>query len=377
MLVKDRGASMAIATPLEAQHVTAGAKMGMWFGCSLPSLFSTFEQEYRFARESVALVDKNYRAYFEFTGPDRARYLNAVLTNNIQDLSPGQGCLSLLLSAQGHIIAEVDVHALLDRLLLGSFAMIREALGAVLDKYIIMDDVVLEDVTDKRAVLALEGPKTDAVLHALQAPQTAWLTELGHAETSVAGIPCRLVRRSPGVPGCEFIVERSRIDELWRVLSEAVRPLGGPIGYETLNVVRLEAGIPWFGYDFGEKQIPHEVGLENSHISYTKGCYTGQEIVERVRSRGHVNRRLVGFRFDGATEVSAGTRLFANGTEAKPNAEEIGFVTRTGFSPAAGSIIGMGYVRTEQSTPGNTLRWANGIAKVIELGIEHLLSSRK
>jgi folate-binding protein YgfZ len=362
---KDRSASMAIATPLEAQHVTAGAKMGTWFGCSMPSLFSNFEQEYRFARESAALVDKNYRAYFEFTGPDRARYLNAVLTNNIQDLSPGQGCISLLLNANGHIVAEMDVYALLDRLLLGSYAMIREPLGTVLDKYIIMDEVVLEDVTDKRAVLALEGPKTDAVLNALQAPQTGWLAELGHTETSVAGIPCRLVRRSPGgVPGCEFIVERARVDELWRVLFEAVRPLGGPIGYETLNVVRLEAGIPWFGYDFDEKQIPHEAGLENSHISYTKGCYTGQEIVERVRSRGHVNRRLVGLRFDGATEVPAGTRLFANGSESKATAEEIGYVTRTGFSPAACSIIGMAYVRTEHSTPGSALRWANGLAKV-------------
>src|SRR6266851_6217613 len=193
--------------------------MGNWFGCSLPSRFATPAEEYRFARESVALVDKNYRAYVAFTGPDRARYLNAVLTNNIQDLAPGQGCVSLLLNAQGHILAEMETYALADRHLAASYAMIRERLVATLDKYIIMDDVVLEDVTDRTAVLALEGPQTN------------------------------LVRRSPGgVPGCEFIVERSRVPELWRILSEAVRSQGGgPIGYETLNVLRLEAGIPWFG----------------------------------------------------------------------------------------------------------------------------------
>src|SRR2546426_9227485 len=109
-----------------------------------------------------------------------------------------------------------------------------------------MDDVVLEDVTDRKAVLALEGQHTNFVLQALRAPQTDGLTELGHTETSIAGLPCRLLRRSPGgVPGCEFIVERSRVLELWRGLSETGRSQGGgPIGYEVLDVLRLAAGVP-------------------------------------------------------------------------------------------------------------------------------------
>ena len=362
---------MAIATPLESEHVKTGAKLGVWFGCSLPSRFTDPAEEYRYGRESVALVDKNYRAYIEFTGPDRARYLNAVLTNNIQDLASGQGCISLLLNAQGHILAEVETYALADRILVASYAMIRERLVTTLDKYIIMDDAVLEDVTDQVAVLALEGPQTNEVLRALRAPQTDRLTELGHFETAVAGIPCRLVRRSPGgVPGCEFIVERTRIFELWQVLSDAVRAQrGGPIGYEALNVLRLEAGIPWFGYDFDEKQIPHEAGLQDTHISYTKGCYTGQEIVERVRSRGHVNRKRVGLRFDGANEVPAGTELFADGSPAAASGQEIGFVTRSGFSPAVGSVIGMGYVRGENNALGSRLRCTGGLAQVIEIPV--------
>jgi folate-binding protein YgfZ len=363
-------ATGTISTPLEALHVSAGAQMGTWFGCSLPSRFSGAAEEYRFARQSVALVDKNYRAYFAFTGPDRARYLNAVLTNNIQDLAAGQGCIALLLNAQGHIVAEIEVYAMVDRHWAASYAMIRETLAATLDKYIIMDDVTLEDITGQRAVLALEGPQTNEVLRILRAPQTDWLTELGHTETVVAGIPCRLVRRSPGgVPGCEFIVEHSRVEELWRTLSATVREKGGgPIGYETLNVVRLEAGIPWFGYDFSEKQIPHEAGLQDTHISYTKGCYTGQEIVERVRSRGHVNRVRVGLRFDGEEPVPAGTTLFAEGSTPTASAEDIGYVTRTGFSPAAGSVIGMGYVRTGNAA-GSKLRWTGGSAEIIEFPI--------
>src|SRR5437899_12624404 len=134
--------------------------MGTWFGCFLPSRFTTPAEEYRFARESVALVDKNYRAYVAFMGPDRARYLNAVLTNNIQDLAPGQGCVSLLLNAQGHILAEIETYALVDRHLAASYAMIRERLVATLDKYIIMDELVIEAVHHRTAEPLVGGPQT-------------------------------------------------------------------------------------------------------------------------------------------------------------------------------------------------------------------------
>jgi folate-binding protein YgfZ len=160
---------------------------------------------------------------------------------------------------------------------------------------------------------------------------------------------------------CEFIVERSRTGELWSTLHRAVSANGGgPIGYEALNVLRLEAGIRWFGYDFDEKQIPHEAGLEKTHISYTKGCYTGQEIVERVRSRGHVNRQIVGLKFSGKEPPAAATPLRAGDAE-------VGRVTRAGYSPALASAIGLGYVRRESNSVGNELEWPGGTARVTEL----------
>lgn len=353
---------MTIESPLTAEHVRAGATMGTWFGCALPTRFSDVKQEYGYARESVALVDKNYRAFLEFTGPDRARYLNAVLTNNVRDLKDGDGAVSLLLNAQGHILAEVETYGLADRLLLVSYSMIRERVVTTLEKYIIMDDVALEDVTERFAVVGLEGPGSPAVVADLGGPSLESLAELGHTKINIAGIECRVIRRfSGGVPGCEFIIERSRAAELWNVLHAAVRtPGGGAIGYEALNVLRLEAGIPWFGYDFGEKQIPHEAGLENTHISYTKGCYTGQEIVERVRSRGHVNRKLVGLKFSGVAAPPTDTALRAGDAE-------VGRVTRAGYSPALNHAIGMGYVRRENNSPGSELQWAGGTAQVVEL----------
>lgn len=355
---------MTTESPLAAEHKAAGATMGTWFGCSLPTRFSDPQQEYRHARETVALVDKNYRIFLDFTGPDRARYLNAVLTNNIRDLKDGDGTVSLLLNAQGHMLAEVETYGLAERIRLVSYAMIRERAVSVLEKYIIMDDVTLTDVTERYAVVALEGPLTARVVAELGGPALESLEELAHKETDIAGIECRIVRRSPGgIDGCEFIVEHGRVVELWKVLGEAVSARnGGPIGYETLNVLRLEAGIRWFGYDFDDKQIPHEAGLEHSHISYTKGCYTGQEIVERVRSRGHVNRKLVGLKFSTVEPPASGTPLLAGDAE-------VGRVTRSGYSPALGGAIAMGYVRRENNSVGSELSAGGTGTTVIELPV--------
>src|SRR5215472_15961135 len=141
----------------------AGTNMGVWFGCALPSDFGDPAAEYRFANQSVALLDKNYRAYLSFTGPDRVRYLNAILTNNIKYLAPGQGTISLLLNPQGHILAELETYALADQHLCVSYAMIREQLIQWMDKYIIMDDVTLTDETERYGTLALEGPHAATV----------------------------------------------------------------------------------------------------------------------------------------------------------------------------------------------------------------------
>src|SRR6266478_7095363 len=157
----------SLNTPLAAIHLAAGAKMGVWFGCALPDYFGDDAAEFRNARETVALIDKNYRAYLSFTGPDRVRYLNAILTNNIKDLRAGQGCVSLLLNPQGHILAETETCAFADRLFCVSYAMIRERLIEWLDKYIIMDDVTLTDETARYGTLALEGPKAAAIVKSL------------------------------------------------------------------------------------------------------------------------------------------------------------------------------------------------------------------
>jgi len=349
-----------LATVLSEVHRESGAEMGVWFGCALPDSFTDWQAEYVALRESVGLLDKNYRAYLKFTGPDRVRYLNAILTNDIKGLQENHANVSLFLNPQGHIQAEIETHALADKLFCVSYAMIRERLVPAMDKYIIMDDVTLTDRTAECGTLALEGPKAAAIVAELTAVDLSKLDELESREVSLRGIPCRIVRRTPGkAPSGEFLLHREQVAELWEILLAAAKAHGGgPVGYKALNTVRLEQGIPWYGYDFGEKQIPHEAGLENSHISYTKGCYTGQEIVERVRSRGQVNRVRVSLQFESKEAPPANAPLSSDGKEA-------GFVTRTGFSPALKAFIGMGYVRREKAGPGTELQCGDGKAKVI------------
>ncbi|MGB6484992.1 MAG: glycine cleavage T C-terminal barrel domain-containing protein [Candidatus Acidiferrales bacterium] len=365
---------MTIETPLKSEHEKLGAHFvtmsGEYFGCALPANYGDANHEYKFARESVALIDKNYRAVLAFRGKDRARYLNAMLTNNIRDLAPGHGNISLLLSPQGRILAEVETLALEDRLLAISYAMIRERLVETFDKFIIMDDVTLEDLTDKFATLALEGPKAAEIVRELCAVDLNSLEEFSHIEKSIAGIPCRIIRASLGtIPGAEFLAARENLLALWNLLLDAARKHGGgPIGYEALNVLRLEEGVAWYGVDFDENQIPHQAALEATHINFSKGCYTGQEIVERVRSRGQIQRRRVMLRFSGEAIPRAGEPLFAPSVEnSAGTSAEIGFVTRAAKSPKLGAVIGMGYVRREQTEPGSKVKWSGGEAEVFEL----------
>src|SRR5215831_13032931 len=190
--MSEASAKSAIETPLTALHAQAGATIGSWLGCALPDNFSgatragdpgvDWAAEYRAARESVALIDKNYRAYLRFSGPDRVRYLNAILTNNIKELADGNGIVSLFLNPQGRIQAEIETYAAGQTLWCVTFAMIRESLVPALDKYIIMDDVTLKDETDLYGTLALEGPRAAEVVKSLTEINLAELEDLSFRE---------------------------------------------------------------------------------------------------------------------------------------------------------------------------------------------------
>ena len=347
-------------TPLAKLEIAEGAKLAEFNGCILPEFVSDFDSEYRAARESVALFDTNWHASIILSGPDRVRYLNAVVTNDVKSLAEGSGTLALLLNPQGHILAELEIYALKDQLLVLTHASVRERTIQTLDKFIIMDDVTLEDATDTLGSLAIEGPKAGAIFSQATGLAIEGFSEMPLAEVTIDGVPCHLIRHSHfGLPGAEVVAPREKLAIIWQNLHTAVHAQHGrPIGMAALNALRLEAGIPWFPLDFNDTVIPHEAAIETTHISFSKGCYTGQEIVERVRSRGHVNRRRVQLKFSTQDPPARTTRLLANGSE-------VGLVTSAAFSPSTGTAIGMAYVRREHNSPGTTLHFDAGSATII------------
>jgi aminomethyltransferase len=346
-------------TPLLAEHRATGAQLAEFDGCVLPGRFSDFDQEYRAARQTVALFDTNWHVILTLAGPDRVSYLHAITSNDIKSLAEGRGTLALLLNPQGHILAELEVYALPEKLLVLSHASLRERTVATLRKYIIASQVRIEDLTDEMGSLAVEGPRAADVVEQACGVVLGDLPDLAIRDATVEGMPCHLLRRSHfGQRGAELIARRENLPALWRKLLAQVRAQGGAaIGMGALHTLRLEAGMPWFPADFNEAMIPHEAALENTHVSFQKGCYTGQEIVERVRSRGHVNRKRVVLKFSTAAPPLPGTKLRAGGAE-------IGFVTSAKFSPAAGTAIGMGYVRREHFAPGSVVEFDNGTAEI-------------
>ncbi len=356
------GTQPAIDTPLAEFHRAAGANLGVWFGCALPDDFGDWQREYWFAKKDVALVDASYKTYVSFAGPDRTRYLNAILTNNIKDLQPGSGNISLLLNPQGRILAEIETQARPDTLFCISHAMIAKQLVETLDKFIIMDDVALADETQRYGTLSMVGPGAAKTVTEVVGVDLASIPELSSVSANVGSVACTVTRMTFGTHAvADILASHDDLKTIWQFLLEKTRSAGGgPIGYKAWNALRLEQAVPWFGYDFGEKQIPHEAGLQDSHISYTKGCYTGQEIVERVRSRGQVNRRRALLKFAGTQVPQAGDLLTAS-------EKEVGAVTSASALPSNNYFsIGMGYLRKESATPGSEVHWPGGTAKVVE-----------
>jgi glycine cleavage system aminomethyltransferase T len=176
---------MPLETSLLDLHRSAGATIGEYFGTKLPARFGEFAEEYAALRRAVALVDTNFRAAFSFAGPDRHRYLNALLTSNVRDLKPGQGAVGLLLNPQGHILAEIGTFALESRVLAMSHAMVSERTYSTFEKFIIMDDVELEDVTPMTRTLDLVGPRAAKLLSELGVGKFTDMPPLSHEEVDL------------------------------------------------------------------------------------------------------------------------------------------------------------------------------------------------
>lgn len=302
--------------------------------------------EYRALREGCGLADSSTApGRIEIVGPDRLRFLNAYVTCDVKSLAPGDGAYGFLTSHQGRILSDLVVLALEDRLWLQLPPGQEEAVTRHLQKYILADRVEIRPLDDMLP-LSLIGPGAAGLLDGVELPAAEWK----HARARVQGTEVELVRAGRlGAEGYTLWVSASIAKPLADSLLE--NPAVTPVGSEALEILRTEAGIPRFGQDFGPESFPQETGATDA-VSYTKGCYLGQEVVARIHYRGGVQKTLRGLLFD-APAPAPGTPILHDGREA-------GKATTVVESPALGRPIGLAILHRRAGEPGTRVELQGG-----------------
>jgi folate-binding protein YgfZ len=297
--------------------------------------------------------------WIRVTGEDRVRWLNGMVTNSVQQLNDGDGAYNFLLSVQGRIQGDATVFAEPEALLMETSSSQIEGMMALLDRFIIMDDVELADISGERTGLLIAGPQAASMLERVGVGVDG-LDAIGMRVMTVDGVEIRVVHaHSPLVPRFEIWAEAAVVEKLLKDL------LSGDAVWcesESLEWLRLLEGTPVYGKDIRDRELPQETGQTRA-LHFAKGCYLGQEIVERIRSRGNVHRGFGGFRLEGDLPV-AGVTLEADG-------KQIGELTSVAAIPlpgVAGSVqIGLGYVRREVLDRGVSILYAGGVAVPVPL----------
>ncbi len=338
---------------LDAEHRAHGAVIQEVCGWRLPVHYGDPAREYDAMREAAGVIDRSMLGKVTVTGRDRQAFLQGMLSNEVKRLESGQGTEAAFLDAHGKVTALLAVYALDDRLLLELPAGLTEKTLQALDKYLISEKAYFETADETYAILAVQGPGSAALLSKL-AGRTLELVPFQHVEVAIAGAPVRVVaRREGGVPGFHCWTMAFHAQALWRELVGAgARPVGG----EALNILRVEAGVAWYGHDVDDTVILPETRLEQL-VSYNKGCYIGQEVVARVKYRGHVNRALSALVLEGDRVPAAGARVVAEG-------KDVGRITSAVQSIALGKPIALGYVRREHFAPSSAVEVHDGDAVI-------------
>jgi len=293
--------------------------------------------EFRALLSGCGLYDLGWRAKISVTGGDRVRWLNGMISNNVRDLQPGHGIYAFLLNAQGKIQADLYAFNRGESLLVDTELAQRDKILQIFDHYIIADDVEIADISDKITALGLTGPESRAVLGqvGITVPDLVYLqfAEVQWHQTALTVLRSGEEARE----SWQVWVPPDHVRELWDAL---LKSGATATGSSALNLFRISRAIPQFGVDIRERDLPQETGQMRA-LSFTKGCYLGQEIVERIRSRGAVHRQFTAFAIEGP--------LPAPGTKIQADGKDAGEVTTSAILPLPGGdgAVALGYLRRE------------------------------
>jgi folate-binding protein YgfZ len=336
-----------------------------------PLSAAVLSKGYEGLRDAAAWIDVSSRGRLRITGEDRARLLHAMSTNQVQALKPGQGCYVFFLNAQGRILGDANLFCFADHFLLDTEPETRTKLAEHLDRYIIADDVTVEDITDTTAAVAVEGPQAAAALYALNAGiflepsalersglEQSGLEQSGLEQYGWAAWGTRTIARvdTTGSGGFSIFAPIKEKASLLAQLAGIPEATAGDA-----RTVRIEHGRPRYGEEITERYLVQETGQLRA-VNFNKGCYLGQEIVERIRSRAQIHRVLCRLEID-TTEVPApGAKLKGSEKAAEAAAGEI---VSAACSPALGKVVAMAYVRIPYNEPETELSLGEVPARVL------------
>jgi len=327
-----------------------------------PAQFGKVTDEFAALKSTCGVYDVAGRAKIKLTGSDRTRWLNGMVTNNVRDLAPGHGVYAFLLSPQGHILGDLTAFERGDHLLLNTEQLQLAKLLPTFDHYIIMDDVEVRDVSDQFATVGVTGPHSEALLKAAGIEVPA-LEPLEIADLIWQQVSISVVRGAyEQYPSYSIWI----VPEQAATLRQSLVSAGAvPVGRNALELYRIALGVPRYGQDIRERDLPQETEQARA-LHFSKGCYVGQEIVERIRSRGNVHRKFTGFTVAGEAAPTLGTKIQAQG-------KDVGEITSSATipSPAGDRVVALGYVRRELA--GKEVDIAGSRATVTELPFADLL----
>src|SRR3569833_2147323 len=294
-------------------------------------------QGYDDLHHGAAWLDISGRGKIRVTGEDRVRFLHAMTTNHVKELALGTGCYAFFLTAQGRILADANVLCLADCFLVDTEPGSRQKLIEHLEKFIIADDATLEDLTPVLASIAVEGPTSPSLLAAVGVPANE--THYGSSMKWGARLVARL-----NITGSDGFFIFMPADDKQEVIRQ-IKAAGAADGdEEAFRTVSLELGKPRYGEDISERYLALETSQTNA-MHFHKGCYIGQEIVERTRSRGLIGRVLRPLEIEGQQAPERRTKLFAG---VVPDGE----ITSAAYSPVLGKVVALAYLKVEYVEPG-------------------------
>ncbi|HVS02867.1 MAG TPA: glycine cleavage T C-terminal barrel domain-containing protein [Thermoanaerobaculia bacterium] len=346
-MVVEAARSDGALTALLDELGAAWAELG---GGRVPAHFGAAAEEHAALEGGLALVPRPAAGLLEIAGEDRRRFLHGLVTCDVQGLQPGGAIYCLLTSHQGRILADAAVLARPDALWLELPPGRQEAIAAHLGKYVIADRVEIGGRGD-RLPLTLVGAPAAAAAGVDSLAGEPWSSVEGEAY----GVPVVADRRPlAGLPALTLWVAAPSAGELARRLLDAGRDGGlRPVGWEALEAARVERGVPRWGRDYGEEHFPQEAGLEEQAVSYTKGCYLGQEVIARIHYRGQVNRVLRGVLVEGRGVPPEGSELLYDG-------RPLGRLTSVVQAPCLGRVAGLAIVHRRGADPGTRVDIAGG-----------------